>query len=1170
MAQGKIPLFFEVHPARRDGKNLEIRGWCLSAALAPITSLRATVGTRRFPVRTGLSTTLEERFAFLPKPALSCGFECTVRTPWMAKRLVLEAKNPQGKWRPFYEGRIGRVTTAGLPGKAVLPNSKPARRLDLARLSIGLKIAVPSWEEANQWGDYHFALALQRCFEARGHSVRIDINPEWNAGADDDVALVLRGRHRYKTRPDQINLMWNISHPDRVVPGEYASFDHVFIASVTYAEQLRAELGSRVSALLQCTDPGVFRREISGDLAVDEVLFVGNSRNQFRRIIKDSLEAGVVVGVYGTNWSEFIPAEMIRGEHIENTRLNQYYSGCKILLNDHWETMAANGFLSNRLFDAGACGAFVISDHAEGIEAVFEGNIPTYRTPGELKTLHARFLNDPDARRQRGEALQKIVLENHTFEHRARAILDRVAILAKERERTGIFAGRPSKPVPARLAQGEAFWRSQEVNFVIDSPGHWLSRNRTPAPILTNELPIRGWCYSLVGEPVSAFRARIGGRIIPGEFGIRREELANSEEFPGANPESGFELKVPVPISPSELWLEAKVGSEWKPVYLRKVSCWRRLSVPVQVGRERWRQRKDRREFLALASGRSYYHDLICSRLKGTTNAGFWKALLETEQAVGSQPLSPKEPLVSVVMPSYNRAEVLPEALRSLREQSYQNWELHLCDDGSEQSPAAFLQSLNEPRIHFHQLSHGGAAAARNRGLEASKGRYIAYLDTDNLWHPEYLQRMVTELEAHPERSMVYCPFIDVSMEIPDYRLNSCQGSSFDFDRLAERNFIDLNGIVHRRELLDHLGGFDESLIRLQDWDLALRYTFGRDPAYLPQFLVLYRRNAAWGQLTTKFLHVRSARETVLKNIEQLFAGSDRRRPGVLVPPRPRLVVPVHVDAAILEEVRDICRDLTRDFELTLLVIGGHGEAPLADGGRELGGTLEDPSLETAHVVLWFEGAMIQLPPALPIVFSGLPMSGNGKPQPSGQRTGQIPGGESRTALGRLLPIIDERRLVPTEKLGSSPFPKGEQVVLWMEAGHVSAQQFVDWSEQLRTLEPEVRLLPVGETLEQLRRSDVYLLWDPPQKGEAFPPGLFSAMALGVPILADGLEEEFRGISLPSPTGDLAAVRAQIRRLSNKPSERGRIVRRAWRLFIRRCSRRVWMRNLGVSLRRSV
>jgi spore maturation protein CgeB len=120
-----------------------------------------------------------------------------------------------------------------------------------------------------------------------------------------------------------------------------------------------------VEALIQCTDPELFYPDFSEEYE-HELLFVGNSRKVYRKIIKDLIPTDKDLAVYGTNWEKFIDKRYIKGQHIPHTELRKAYSSCKILLNDHWDDMREKGFISNRIFDGLASGALIISDQVEG------------------------------------------------------------------------------------------------------------------------------------------------------------------------------------------------------------------------------------------------------------------------------------------------------------------------------------------------------------------------------------------------------------------------------------------------------------------------------------------------------------------------------------------------------------------------------------------------------------------------------------------------------------------------------------------------------------------------------------------------------------------------------------------------------------------------------------
>lgn len=289
---------------------------------------------------------------------------------------------------------------------------------------ISIKIGVPSHALAPEWGDFHFAKALQKEFLRLGHRCRIDILPEWYGKhtTDDDVVLVLRGLSEYQPNKDQLNLLWMISHPDKTTGKELDQFDHVFVASLSYAETLQSQTSTPCSALMQCTDHELFYPSDT-DQTDGPLLFVGNSRLQYRKIVKDSIESDLEIEVYGSRWDTIIPRKYIKGTHIANDLLREHYGNAKVLLNDHWDTMREYGFVSNRLFDAAAAGATVVSDDIEGIQSLFLDTLYSYDGTGQnLREVIALAAAEKLDRKEARMALAEHVRQNHSFRARAAEI----------------------------------------------------------------------------------------------------------------------------------------------------------------------------------------------------------------------------------------------------------------------------------------------------------------------------------------------------------------------------------------------------------------------------------------------------------------------------------------------------------------------------------------------------------------------------------------------------------------------------------------------------------------------------------------------------------------------------------------------------------------------------
>ena len=289
----------------------------------------------------------------------------------------------------------------------------------------GVRIGPPNRAAMEHWGDYHFARGLQRSLERIGHPTRVHILPEWGGpvAARDDVSIHLFGRSEAPIRRDQVNLLWQVSHPDLASAEMYERYDHVFVASDRFAARMAEKARTPVTALHQATDPDRFRPDPTGP--AHDLLFVGNSRFVRRRIVDDVVAAGHDIAIYGADWRpDLVDARFVKGENIPNAELNRYYSSAAIVLNDHWADMVAEGFISNRLYDAFACGAFLISDYLPEFDAEFDGAVVSYTDPAELGPLIDRYLADPEARRTHADRGRAAVLARHTFDQRAVVLRD--------------------------------------------------------------------------------------------------------------------------------------------------------------------------------------------------------------------------------------------------------------------------------------------------------------------------------------------------------------------------------------------------------------------------------------------------------------------------------------------------------------------------------------------------------------------------------------------------------------------------------------------------------------------------------------------------------------------------------------------------------------------------
>lgn len=285
-------------------------------------------------------------------------------------------------------------------------------------MRFAIKVCATDWSSRTS-GDYHFALALAKYLKRSGHETALQVRREWYDGedADCDVVIHLRGVLKYHPSPRHFNIMWNISHPDLVSPDEYEQYDLVFVASCSHAQKLKNLLKTNVEPLLQCTDPEVFFFDPLPSLETD-LLFVGNTRGVFRKILQDLLPTEHKLAVYGRGWRSFIDKRFVRGKYFPNEDLRKLYSSCKALLSDHFDDMREGGFINNRIFDALACGAIVIADRVSGMEDVLGEAVKTYEGKRDLHEKIDNALKASSASDGRNEIIQRIASE-HSFANRA-------------------------------------------------------------------------------------------------------------------------------------------------------------------------------------------------------------------------------------------------------------------------------------------------------------------------------------------------------------------------------------------------------------------------------------------------------------------------------------------------------------------------------------------------------------------------------------------------------------------------------------------------------------------------------------------------------------------------------------------------------------------------------
>jgi len=206
-------------------------------------------------------------------------------------------------------------------------------------------------------------------------------------------------------------------------------------------------------------------------------------------------------------------------------------------------------------------------------------------------------------------------------------------------------------------------------------------------------------------------------------------------------------------------------------------------------------------------------------------------------------------PKVSVIIPAYNCARYIAEAIDSVLAQTYQDFEIIVVDDESTDGTGEVVRRYGD-RVRYIRQKNRGPSGAKNTGIQAARGEYVSTLDGDDLWMPERLEKLVPLLDQQPELGFVYgdCYRID---ETPDriqprtaFQIHGGARRGWVLERLVMVNFVPSQSVLIRRRALDTVGLFDESYRIGEDWDLWLRLAARYPVDFIPDVVAMRRQHA--------------------------------------------------------------------------------------------------------------------------------------------------------------------------------------------------------------------------------------------------------------------------------------------------------------------------------------
>ncbi|MBD2017364.1 glycosyltransferase [Microcoleus sp. FACHB-53] len=202
-------------------------------------------------------------------------------------------------------------------------------------------------------------------------------------------------------------------------------------------------------------------------------------------------------------------------------------------------------------------------------------------------------------------------------------------------------------------------------------------------------------------------------------------------------------------------------------------------------------------------------------------------------------------PLISVIIPAYNAEKTIQETIDSVLNQTFQDFEIIVINDGSQDTTLEIVNSIKDPRLQVFSYPNAKQAASRNRGISHSTGEFLAFLDADDLWKPEKLEAQLKALQDNPQAAVAYSWSQCIDEKGHFLREASQSTTSGDvYAKLLLCDFLDngSNPLV-RRKALEEVGTFDESLPPAEDWELWIRLAARYHFVAVPYPHILYRQS---------------------------------------------------------------------------------------------------------------------------------------------------------------------------------------------------------------------------------------------------------------------------------------------------------------------------------------
>ncbi|MGB0452220.1 MAG: glycosyltransferase family 2 protein [Bacteriovoracaceae bacterium] len=233
-------------------------------------------------------------------------------------------------------------------------------------------------------------------------------------------------------------------------------------------------------------------------------------------------------------------------------------------------------------------------------------------------------------------------------------------------------------------------------------------------------------------------------------------------------------------------------------------------------------------------------------------------------------------PLISVIIPTFNRAQVLSRAIESVLNQSYQNFELIVVDDGSTDETEKLISEILE--AHLIKIENSGVSHARNVGVHKAKGEWLAFLDSDDEWLKNKLEKQVEFLTSNPHLKIVHTneAWFRNDKFLNQHLKHKKSGGDF-FERALDLCLISPSSVLIEKNLFQSLGGFKENFPVCEDYDLWLRVLSFHEVGFLEEVLI-HKFGGHEDQLSAKYKAMDYWRVLSMYEIVQNEALSDRKK----------------------------------------------------------------------------------------------------------------------------------------------------------------------------------------------------------------------------------------------------------------------------------------------------